>query len=59
MSQAVMSEKERVLLEALRAIAAWPDNGKRYGQQNIKRFAREQLTLAASLMEDDDEGDEA
>ena len=50
---AFAAEVER-LAEALRQIAEWPDGGNRYGQENIKRFAR--YTIAA-LREWLDEGE--
>lgn len=34
------------LLDALRQIAEWPDGGNRYGQENIKRFARHTIDAA-------------
>lgn len=34
------------LLDALRQIAAWPDGGNRYGQANIKRFAKDVIDAA-------------
>ena len=43
---ALQAENERLraafeeLLDALRQIAEWPDGGNRYGQENIKRFAK-------------------
>ena len=41
---------EKALFDALTEITKWPDTGTRYGQQNIKRYAREQLTHAAGLI---------
>lgn len=34
------------LLDALRKIAAWPNGGNRYGQENIKRFAQAAIDAA-------------
>ncbi|MCG7401996.1 MULTISPECIES: hypothetical protein [Caballeronia] len=47
----MLNPLEEALFNALAEIAKWPDVGKRYGQQNIKRYAREQLTYAAGLRE--------
>ncbi|SAK63322.1 hypothetical protein AWB80_02852 [Caballeronia pedi] len=44
-----MTEREKIMLDALLAITKWPDTGTRYGQKNIKRFAREQLAYAAQF----------
>ncbi|WP_250477617.1 hypothetical protein [Caballeronia sp. INML1] len=43
---------EKALFDALTEITKWPDKGTRYGQQNIKRYARAQLTYAAGLIND-------
>jgi len=37
------NERLQTLEHALFRISAWPDGGTRYGQDNIKRFARETL----------------
>ncbi|WP_250481816.1 hypothetical protein [Caballeronia sp. NCTM5] len=54
-----MTDREKVLTNALLKIIHWPDSGSQYGQKNIKRFAREQLDYAARFVsepEHDEQG---
>lgn len=37
---ALANIRAKLLADALRQIAEWPDGGNRYGQENIKRFAK-------------------
>jgi hypothetical protein len=43
------SEREKFMLDTLTEIAKWPDNGTRYGQKNIKRYAKMALVHLASI----------
>jgi hypothetical protein len=48
-SEAVAGEPVSIMDAALTEICNWPDGGNRYGQGNIKRFAKEKLDEARRM----------
>ena len=50
----VLKAENKRLLDALRQITEWPDGGNRYGQENIKRFAKAAIDAAMRKENSDD-----